>query len=110
MRKFGRKRGPRKSFLKILARNLIIKGKIETTEARAKELKSFVEKFVTIAKKQQFSNLRILLSRLPKDAANKLFYELAPKYKERKGGYLRIIKTAALRKRDGVKLAIIEFI
>ncbi len=110
MRKFGRKRGPRKSFLKILAHNLIIRGKIETTEARAKEIKSFTEKLVTVAKKNQLSSLRILLSRLPKDAANKLFYELAPKYKERKGGYLRIIKTAALRKRDGVRLAIIEFI
>ncbi|OGY62771.1 MAG: 50S ribosomal protein L17 [Candidatus Harrisonbacteria bacterium RIFCSPHIGHO2_01_FULL_44_13] len=110
MRKFHRKRGPRRSFLKGLANNLILKEKIETTEARAKEIRSLVEKSVTLAKKQNLAGLRLLLSRLPKDAAQKLYYDLAPRYKERKGGYLRIIKEARARKRDGAPLATIEFI
>lgn len=110
MRKFHRKRGPRRSFLKGLAHNLIMKEKIETTVARAKEIRPMVEKLLTHAKKQQLASLRLLLSRLPKDAAQKLYYEIAPKYKERNGGYLRIIKESATRKRDGASKAIIEFV
>lgn len=110
MRKFGRKRGPRKSFLKILAHNLIMNKKIETTEARAKELRPRVEKLITLAKKQTLASYRLLLSRLPKESANKLYYEIAPKYKDRKGGYLRILKTSVRRKRDAAKKAIIELI
>lgn len=110
MRKFHRKKGQRRSFLKGLANNLIIREKIETTVARAKEIRPIVERLVTIAKKQQLAALRILLSRLPKAAAQKLFYEIATRYKDRKGGYLRIIKEARVRQRDGAKLSIIEFI
>ncbi len=110
MRKFGRKRGPRKSFLRILAHNLIMNKKIVTTEARAKELRPMVEKLVTIAKKQNLASLRLLLARLSKEAANELYYDIAPKYRDRKGGYLRILKTASRRKRDAAKKAIIEFI
>ncbi len=110
MRKFGRKRGPRKSFLKTLAHNLIMNKKMVTTEARAKELRPMVEKLVTIAKKQDLASHRLLLARLPKESANKLYYDIAPKYPDRKGGYLRILKTAAVRKRDAAKKAIIEFV
>lgn len=110
MRKFGRKKGPRKAFMKTLAHNLIMKEKIETNEARARELRSFVEKLITIARKKELAGLRILLSRLPKDAANKLFYEIGPRYKDRSSGQLRIIKTAIRHKRDGVKMSIIEFV
>ena len=87
-----------------------MKEKIETTIARAKEIRPIVEKLLSHAKKQQLASLRLLLSRLPKDAAQKLYYEIAPKYKERNGGYLRIIKESATRKRDGAQKAIIEFV
>ncbi len=110
MRKFNRKTGPRRSFLKGLASNLILREKIETTVPRAKEIRPLVEKLLTIAKKQQLAGLRILLSRLPKDAAQKLFYEIAPRYKERAGGYLRITKESKSRKRDSAPLSIIEFV
>lgn len=109
-RKFGRKRGPRRHFIKGLLNNLILEGKIETTLARAKEIKPRAEKMITLAKKQDLSALRLLLSRLPKKAAMKLYYEIAPKYKNRRGGYLKIIKTSKVRKRDGAELAQIQFI
>ena len=111
MRKFHRKKGARRSFLRSLANNLIIKEKIETTEARAKEIRPIVERLVTVAKKQQLANLRLLIARLSnKDTAQKLFYEIAPRYKERAGGYLRIIKQGRFRKRDAALLATIEFV
>lgn len=109
-RKFHRLKGRRVAFLKGLANNLIMKEKIETTVARAKEIRPIVEEFVTVAKKQQLANFRALIAKLPKSAAQKLFYDIAPRYKERAGGYLRIIKEAKARKRDGAPLAIIEFV
>jgi len=109
-RKFHRKKGQRRALLKALINNLIVKEKIETTEAKAKELKSRVEKLVTLAKKNRLENLRLLLARLPKSAAKKLFYEIAPRYQNRSGGYVRIIESTKLRKKDGAKMAIIEFI
>lgn len=109
-RKLGLKRGPRKSFLKIMIHNLIMENRIETTEARAKEIKPKVEKLVTIAKKNDLAALRLLLERIPKDSAYKLYHEIAPQYKDRKGGYLRVIKTTKTRKRDAAREAIIEFV
>lgn len=109
-RKFGLKKGPRKSFLKILSNNLISHGKIVTTEARAKELKSLVERFITYGKKQNVIGLRSLLRTLPKAAASKIYYEIAPKYIDRNGGYTRITKQSKARKHDGSKMATIEFV
>ena len=110
MRKFHFKRGRRRLFINKLANNLVLHEKMETTVARAKEIKPLVERLTTIAKKQNLASLRILLAKLPKVSAQKLFYEIAPRYKERSGGYLRIIKEAKTRKRDGAALAIIEFV
>ena len=110
MRKFHRTKGKRKVFLRILAGNLIIKGRMETTVARAKEIRPMLERLVTIAKKQNLASLRILIAKLPKKSAEKLYYEIAPKNKTRKGGYLRIIKNTKLRKRDNAPMAMIEFI
>src|SRR3989338_5054540 len=110
MRKFHRIRGRRKSFLKTLEHNLIMKERVQTTEARAKEIRPLVERLITLAKKQQLASLRLLLAQLPKSAALKLYYELAPKYQARSGGYLRILKSAVRRKRDAAKQAIIEFV
>ena len=110
MRKFHRKIGQRRAFFKGLASNLILREKMETTVARAKEIRPIVERMVTIAKKQQLAALRSLIAKLPKQSAQKLYYEIAPKYKERTGGYTRIVKEAKYRKRDGAPLAIIEFV
>ena len=104
------KRGQRKSFVKILMHNLIMEKRVETTEARAKEIKPKVERLITIAKKNDLAALRLLMERIPKDSAYKLYHEIAPGYKERKGGYLRVVKTAKTRKRDASKLAIVEFV
>jgi large subunit ribosomal protein L17 len=110
-RKFNRKRGPRKSFLKGLLSNLILREKMLTTEARAKEIRPMVEKLITIGKAQDLAALRLLISRLPsKKVAEKMYYEIAPRYKERQGGYTRITKTSKARKRDGSVVAQIEFI
>lgn len=110
-RKFGRKVGRRRSFLKGLMHNLIMEEKIKTTEARAKEIKPRVEKLVTVAKRNDVVSLRILIQRLPhRSSAYKLFNEIGPRYAERRGGYLRIMKTAAVRKRDAASQAIIEFV
>lgn len=110
MRKFHRKTGQRRAFIQGLANNLIMREKIETTVARAKEIRPIVERMVSIAKKQQLAGFRALLSRLPKQAAEKLYFDIGLRYKERNGGYLRIIKEAKFRKRDGTPLSIIEFV
>jgi large subunit ribosomal protein L17 len=110
IKKFSRKTGERKSFMKGLARNLIIKGEITTTETRAKAVKSEVEKFVTLAKKQNLASLRLLIARVSKEPAHKLYYEVAPKYAERKGGYIRITKISAPRLGDATKMARVEFV
>ncbi len=109
-RKLGLKKGPRAAFLKILANNLIQKEKISTTEARAKELRSIVERFVSYGKKQNISGLRTLLQKLPKQAAYKMYHDIAPRYKDRSGGYTRILKKAKRRQNDNSKMAIIEFV
>lgn len=110
MRKFNLKKGPRKLFKQVLATNLIEREQISTTIGRAKELRPIVERYITIGKKNNLASFRLLLKKLPKKAAEKVFYDIAPRYKERKGGYTRIIKTASTRKRDGAGMATIEFV
>ena len=110
-RKFGRKRGQRKAFLKSLLNNLVRHEKIFTTEDRVKELRRFIEPLVTKAKTQKISALRILIARLgSKSSAYKLYHEIAPRYRQRRGGYTRIEKSALRRKNDGAKMAYIEFV
>lgn len=109
-RKFHRKKGERVALLKGLMSNLILKEKIETTEAKAKEIKPKIEKLITLGKEQKTANLRLLLARLPKKSAQKLFYELAVRYKDTSGGYTRIIKSGRPRMGDGSKMAVIEFV
>lgn len=88
----------------------MVQGGIETTEAKAKEIKSRAEKLITMGKKQNLASLRFLISRLPRKSAEKIYYEIAPRYKDVSGGYLRIVKRAKPRKYDGAKLARIEFV
>ena len=109
-RKFGRETGERRAFMEGLAANLILRGQITTTPARAKAIRPFVERFVTIGKKQNLASLRLLLSRLPRAAALKIYYEIAPQYASRVGGYTRIIKSAKIRMRDASPTARISFV
>ncbi len=109
-RKFHRGKGQRKALFKSLINNFILKEKIETTEAKAKEIRPKMEKLITVGKKRNLNVLRILTNRLPKKAALKIYHELSPRYQERKGGYTRITKSAKTRKNDGAKMAIIEFV
>jgi len=95
--------------MKGLAANLVMKGKIETTETRAKEVAREVVKHITLAKKGNLASYRKLIERLPKNAATKLFKDIAPRFKERHGGYTRMYRTSR-RHRDGAPMAIIELI
>jgi len=108
-RKFGREKAERNALINLLAESLIGKGKIKTTEAKAKELRPFVEKLLTMAKKGDLSAMRIISSRVGKTGARKIIDDIAPKYKKRNGGYTRIIKMPA-RKSDASKMAVIEFV
>ena len=92
-----------------MALSLILKEKIETTEAKAKEVSRFVEKKITRSRIDNPQNRRILSGFFTKGAVSKLFTEIGPRFKERKGGYTRIIKLGP-RKSDGAKMAIIELL
>ena len=110
VRKFGRPARQRKALLRSLARSLVLKERITTTEAKAKELRPFVEKLVSKAKEGNLSARRLVVSRLGDDkAGKKLFSNIAPKYSGRPGGYLRIIKIPG-RQSDSARVAIIEFV
>lgn len=110
-KKFNRKTGRKRSFLRNLVNDLIRTGKIETTETRAKAIRPLAERMITLAKKQDLPSRRLLLSRLQhKKNVSRLMDELGPRYAERKGGYLRIVKSGKSRKRDGSQLAVIELV
>ena len=110
-KKFSRLRGARISFMRNLGNDLIRTGKIETTETRAKAIRPRVERLVTIAKDGSVANRRLVTSRVGNEKiVKKLFSDYGPKYAERKGGYLRIVKLAQSRKRDGTRMARIEFV
>jgi large subunit ribosomal protein L17 len=110
-RKFGRDKNQRKALLSSLALNLIVRGKIKTTEPKAKELRPFIEKLITKAKKGDAATRRVIISKLSNRSkeVKKLFEIIAPKYMDKKGGYTRVLKLGA-RKADGAPMAIIELI
>lgn len=110
MRKLGRERNQRRALLRSLAANLIRDGRIRTTEAKAKELRPFIERLVTHAKKDTVSARRLVASRLGGETkSKKLFTDIAPKYEDRQGGYTRVIKLPT-RQGDQSKMALIEFV
>lgn len=110
-RKFGRVRKVRTALLRSLVRSLVLHERIETTIAKARELRPQVEKLITVAKKDTLASRRLIASRLGNDTetSKKLHEIIAPRYKERPGGYTRISKLGAFEdaKRDK---AIIEFV
>lgn len=110
VKKFHRKKDLRKALFRNLMHHLIMHERIKTTTERAKYLRRMIEKLITIAKKQNLAALRRLLAKLPKKSAYKLYYEIAPRYLERNGGYTRVIKLPIRRKGDNAELSIIEFV
>ncbi len=109
---FHRPKEQREALFVNLAIALIEHGKIETTVQKAKALRPFIEKLVTLAKKETVAARRLLNARLRNNtkAATKLFKEIAPLFKERNGGYTRIYKLDKRRRGDDAQMAIIEFI
>ena len=109
-RKLNRNSPQRNSLKKGLAISIIEHESVSTTLAKAKEIRGFLEPLVTLAKENTLANQRIAYSKLrSKEAVAKLFDELGPRYKDRPGGYLRVIKSG-LRNGDKAPSAQIEFV
>jgi len=105
-----RKKQPREMMLRNLASSVIIYEKVKTTEAKAKAVKSLVDKMITISKKGDLTARRRLLEILPqKLAVKKLMEVLGAKYKDRKGGYTRIVRLGA-RQGDGAMMVQVELV
>jgi large subunit ribosomal protein L17 len=108
-RKLSREKDQRRALLRTLASAFLGKEKIKTTEAKAKELSVFIERKITVAKKENLPSKRLLSSFFSPKIVKKLIQEIIPRYKDRKGGYTRIIRLGP-RKSDGAKMVIIELI
>lgn len=117
-RKLGRTSSQRKAMLRDLTTDLIINERIETTETRAKELRSVVEKMITLgkrgdlhARRQAAAYIRneVADQETGQDALQKLFADIAPRYDERQGGYTRIMKIGP-RRGDAAPMVIIELV
>lgn len=109
-RKFNRNSPQRKALKKGLAISIIEHESIKTTLAKAKEIRGFLEPLVTLAKENTVANQRLAYARLQsKEAVAKLFDELGPRFKDRPGGYLRVVKRG-LRPGDKSPAAQIEFV
>ena len=109
-RKLNRNSPQRKALKKNLAISIIEHESVRTTLAKAKEIRGFLEPLVTLAKENTVANQRLAYSKLrSKEAVAKLFKELGPRYKDRPGGYLRVIKSG-LRAGDKAPSAQVEFV
>lgn len=109
--KMGVKPQHRKALVQGLCCDLIKHGKIRTVETKAKAIRPFIEKLVTIAKNDTLANRRLAFTKLNnREAVNALFTNVAPKFKQRPGGYTRILKLAEGRLGDGAKEAFIAFV
>jgi large subunit ribosomal protein L17 len=109
-RTFGRRSGPRKALLRGLISNLIDAERITTTVAKAKELRMHVEPLITLAKRGDLHARRQIAGQVyTKENVQKLFDDLAVRFKDRNGGYTRIFK-ANQRLGDGAPMAMIEFL
>ena len=109
-RKLGRDSSARKALLRGIVTSLFQHERIETTEAKAKELRKVAEKMLTLAKRGDIHARRqVLAYMMDEGVVKKLFDEIAPKYKDRQGGYTRIIKTG-VRQGDAAPMVIIELV
>lgn len=109
-RKLNRTASHRKAMFANMSSSLVEHEQIVTTLPKAKELRPFVEKLVTLAKKGDLNSRRIAIARMRnKEQAKKLFDVLGPRYADRQGGYIRIMK-AGYRYGDNAPMAVIEFV
>ena len=109
-RKLGRPSDQRKAMLRNLTTSLLEHGKIETTVDRAKEVRRVAEKMITLGKRGDLHARRQALAYITKeDVVTRLFEDVAPKYKDRQGGYTRIYRIGP-RKGDAAELAVIELV
>ena len=112
-RKFNRTASHRKAMMSNLASSLIIHNRIQTTNAKSKELRGFVDRLITYAKKGDVHARRLIqkkiLGKRSKEIANILIHDIAPNYENRNGGYTRIIKLNN-RKNDNAPVSLIELI
>jgi large subunit ribosomal protein L17 len=109
-RKLGRNSSHRKAMFRNMAASLLRHETIKTTLPKAKELRRVVEPLITLAKEDGVANRRLAFDRLrDKEAVGKLFSELGPRFKERPGGYLRILKTGP-RAGDAAPMAVIQLV
>ena len=109
-RKLSRRKEHRTAMLANLAASLIKNGRVRTTDAKAKEVRPFVEKMVTFSRRGDLHSRRIVLSRLNDiSAVKKLFEEIGPRYVNRFGGYTRIVKLG-FRHGDNSPVSLIEFV
>ena len=109
-RKLGRKVGNRRALLMNLACQLIVHKKIKTTDPKAKELRSYIEPLITLAKKNSLHSRRLVIKKIPKkNIVRILFEEIAPIFSDRPGGYTRITKLG-YRDNDRAPVSIIEFV
>ena len=110
-RKLGRDNKHRRSMLANLTKDVIMNERITTTETRAKEVRKFVDKMITYGKNGSLVSRRQALAFLQNDtdAVKKVFDELAPRYKDRNGGYTRILKTTE-RRGDDALMVILELV
>ncbi|MPN50440.1 50S ribosomal protein L17 [bioreactor metagenome] len=109
-RRLGVKSAHRRAMLRNASTSLFKNGKIETTEARAKELSSIADKLITLGKQGDLAARRSALAYLTEeDVVTKLFAEIAPKYADRQGGYTRVIRLG-LRRGDAAQMALVELV
>src|ERR1700728_3962040 len=108
-RKLGRTSAHRKALFRNLVLSLIQHERIKTTDAKAKELRRYADRMVTLGKRGDLSARRLAFAFIQsRDAVKKLFDEIAPRFKERAGGYTRVIKFG-VRRGDAAPLSVIEF-
>jgi len=108
--RYGRSASHRKAMFQNMSVSLLKHELIKTTLAKAKDLRRVVEPLITLAKEDSLARRRLVFSRLrDRDIVTKLFNELAPRYKQRPGGYLRILKYG-FRKGDNAPMAIVELV
>ena len=106
----GRRGDHRRAMLRNLVTSVILSGKIETTEAKAKQIRSITEKMVTLGKRGDLHARRQALAYMFNETAVRiLFEEIAPRYQERQGGYTRILKIGP-RRGDAAPMAILEMV
>ncbi|NLY11725.1 MAG: 50S ribosomal protein L17 [Firmicutes bacterium] len=109
-KKLGRTSSQRRALLRGLVTSLVIHGKIETTEAKAKAVKPIADKLVTLGKRGDLHARRQAAAYLLQpEAVKKLFEDVAPKYVDRNGGYTRVLKTG-FRRGDSASMAIVEWV